>query len=126
MARKQITSALEQVGVVCVTARDGKEALELIERLLADGIDINDYFYMMISDIEMPNMDGYMLTTAIRSNPKTSGLYILLHSSISGVFNVAMVEKTGANKFIQKYSADDLAQAVLDLSGPRGGEGDGA
>ena len=114
VARKQIKLALEQVGVECLTAPDGKAALQLLQDMLADGIDVAGHLFMVISDIEMPEMDGYMLTTAIRKDPNLSSLYILLHSSISGVFNIDMVKKTGANKFIQKYSADDLAQAVLE------------
>lgn len=112
-ARKQITNALEQLGIHCTTAEDGKKALELLEQMLADGVDVANEFMMIISDIEMPEMDGYMLTSAVRNHPRLGSIYILLHSSISGEFNIRMVEKTGANKFIQKYSADDLAQAVL-------------
>ncbi len=112
-ARKQITSALAQLGIECITAPDGKEAMITLEKLLADGVNVEQDFLMIVSDIEMPEMDGYMLTTAVRAHPRLQSIYILLHSSISGVFNTAMVEKTGANLFIQKYSADDLAQAVL-------------
>lgn len=115
VARTQIRLALEQIGVSCTTAEDGKEAIDLIRELQGQGIDIEQHFMMVISDIEMPEMDGYMLTTSIRHSLGLNSLYILLHSSISGVFNVDMVQKTGANKFIQKYSADDLAKAVLDL-----------
>jgi len=113
MARKQICSALEQLGIQCETAPDGRKALQQLERMLSEGVDVEKEFMMIVFDIEMPEMDGYMLTTAIRANLKFGSIYILLHSSISGVFNIKMVEKTGANKFIQKYSADDLAQAVL-------------
>jgi two-component system chemotaxis response regulator CheV len=115
VARRQITEALVQLGIECETAADGKLALELLEEKLAAGEDINSYYMMIISDIEMPEMDGYMLTQAIRANPQLHGLYILLHSSISGEFNVDRVRETGANKFIQKYNADDLAKVVLEL-----------
>jgi two-component system chemotaxis response regulator CheV len=117
VARTQITRAVGQIGVECTTAKDGREALSLLERMVAEGVDVRAHFLMVISDIEMPEMDGYMLTTAIRSHPALDGLYILLHSSISGVFNIDMVKRTGANKFIQKYSADELAQAVLERIG---------
>ncbi len=117
VARKQITRALEQVGVECTTAEDGREALEILNALMAEGKIADEYFFMIISDIEMPEMDGYMLTSAIRGNPAFGNPYILLHSSISGVFNIDMVKKTGANKFIQKYNADDLAQVVLERTG---------
>jgi two-component system chemotaxis response regulator CheV len=115
VARTQIARALAQVGVECTAVEDGKQALQLLQRMRNEGIDVASHFFMVISDIEMPEMDGYMLTTAIRKDPRMARLYILLHSSISGVFNFDMVRKTGANRFIQKYSADDLAKAVLEL-----------
>lgn len=68
---------------------------------------------MVISDIEMPEMDGYTLTSEIRKDPRLQNLYVILHSSLSGVFNDAMVKKVGASQFIAKFSADDLAMAVL-------------
>ncbi|MGD2119064.1 MAG: chemotaxis protein [Chromatiales bacterium] len=113
VARLQITRALEQINVECVTAKDGRDALRLLDDLEAQGIDLSNYFSMLISDIEMPEMDGYMLTTAIRQRPKIGDIYILLHSSISGEFNMDMVKKTAANNFIQKYHPDDLVTEVL-------------
>lgn len=114
VARNQIQRALEQLGIECTLLTDGREALALIEQMIDDGIDIASHFLMIISDIEMPEMDGYELTTKIRANPRSNGIFILLHSSISGVFNIEMVERTGANQFIQKYHPDDLARVVLE------------
>ncbi|MCG5534833.1 chemotaxis protein CheV [Ectothiorhodospira mobilis] len=112
VARNQIRASLAQLGVDCTTVTDGRNALELIERLQSEGVDVAREYLMIISDIEMPEMDGYQLTTQIRGDPRLKDLYILLHSSISGVFNMDMVRRTGADKFIQKYHPDDLAQAV--------------
>jgi len=67
---------------------------------------------MLISDIEMPEMDGYTLTAEIRNNEKLSHMWVLLHTSLSGVFNEAMVQKVGANDFIPKFNPDELAKAV--------------
>ncbi len=117
VARTQIERALAQIGVECVTAKDGKDAMALLQQLVAGGEDPREHFAMVISDIEMPEKDGYQLTTEIRAMPEAEGLYILLHSSISGVFNVDMVRRTGANRFIQKYHPDDLANAVLETIG---------
>ena len=94
-----------------------KEAYQHLQKLQDEGEDIARYYAMVISDIEMPEMDGYQLTSAIRANSGMEDVYILLHSSISGVFNRDMVERTGANQFIQKYSANDLANAVLEHIG---------
>ena len=75
---------------------------------------LQDHYTMMISDIEMPEMDGYTLTSSIRSDNRMAGFYIVLHSSLSGVFNKAMVEKVGADDFIAKFDPDILAQLVAD------------
>ncbi|KKN13775.1 hypothetical protein LCGC14_1002850, partial [marine sediment metagenome] len=70
---------------------------------------------LMISDIEMPEMDGYTLTSEVRQDPYMKDLPILLHTSMSGTFNEALVSKVGANKFIPKFSADELASAVQSM-----------
>ncbi len=113
VARRQVQRALAQIGVDCVTVADGSQALQALSELAAQGEDMSSYFSMVISDIEMPGMDGYMLARRIRALPGMEDAYILLHSSISGQFNEDMIRKTGVNQFIQKYSPDDLANAVL-------------
>ena len=65
-----------------------------------------------ILDVEMPEMDGYTLCANIRQDPSLKRLYVILHTSLSGVFNISMVGKAGANDFIPKFNSDDLAQAV--------------
>ena len=47
------------------------------------------------------------------NDPKLNDLYVILHTSLSGVFNQAMVAKVGANDFIAKFNPDELAGAVL-------------
>ncbi|NOZ53875.1 MAG: chemotaxis protein CheV [Gammaproteobacteria bacterium] len=113
VARNQIKKTLDQLGIECVLAKDGKEALDYLEGLTSQCDDITDQVELVISDVEMPNMDGYTLTTMIRKDPKLQNLYVILHTSLSGVFNRAMVKKVGANEFIPKFSADDLAHAVI-------------
>lgn len=68
---------------------------------------------MLISDIEMPEMDGYTLTAEIRSHPQLRDMYVMLHTSLSGVFNQAMVEKVGANEFLAKFKPNELAGKVI-------------
>ena len=69
---------------------------------------------LILSDISMPEMDGYTLTAEIRSDPRMQKLHILLHTSLSGVFNQAMVKKVGADDFLAKFRPDDLAHRVVD------------
>ncbi len=112
VARNQVKRALESMGVELLQAKDGKDALELLRNLADQADDINDELALVISDIEMPEMDGYTLTAEIRADPRLQGLYVILHTSLSGVFNQAMVEKVGANDFIPKFNPDELADAV--------------
>lgn len=113
VARQQIRSVLDQLGVAATLLSDGRQALEHLLQVLASGEDPSHRYAMVISDIEMPAMDGYTLTTEIRRTPGLASLYVLLHTSLSGVFNNAMVEQVGANAFVAKYSAHELAEHVL-------------
>ncbi|QHQ28155.1 putative chemotaxis signal transduction protein [Xanthomonas albilineans] len=113
VARQQIRSVLDQLDVGATLLSDGRQALDHLLQIHASGENPADRYAMVISDIEMPAMDGYTLTTEIRRHPGLSGLYVLLHTSLSGVFNNAMVERVGANSFVAKYSANELADYVL-------------
>ena len=112
IARKQITRCLEHIGVEVVALNDGKEAWEHLESIVEGGESPSDRYMMLISDIEMPEMDGYTLTSRIRSDSRMGDFYVVLHSSLSGVFNKAMVEKVGADNFIAKFDPDVLAEQV--------------
>ena len=114
VARRQIKRTLDQLGIESTLVNDGKEALDVLLDWAVEDPDIAKHLTMVISDVEMPNMDGYTLTTEIRRNPILKDLHVILHTSLSGVFNQAMVEKVGANKFISKFNADELAEAVLE------------
>ncbi len=113
VARNQIKRTLEQIGIECTLARDGQEALDMLLEEAKQDRPIQDRFALVISDVEMPNMDGYTLTTEIRKHPKLKSLYIILHTSLSGVFNQNMVQKVGANRFIPKFNPDELAQSII-------------
>lgn len=112
VARKQVTRVLEQMGVEFTTANDGEQALKQLNAWLDEGKDVENWLAMVISDVEMPRMDGYSLTKAIRDNPKLSHLHVILHTSLSGVFNKSMIEKVGANDFLPKWEPDTLAMMV--------------
>ncbi|ENY71946.1 chemotaxis protein CheV [Aeromonas diversa] len=111
VARKQVQRALEAIGMKCILAKDGREALDMLIDMSKQG-PIRDQVALVISDIEMPEMDGYTFTAEIRNNPALKDLHVILHTSLSGVFNQAMVQKVGANDFIAKFQPDVLAKAV--------------
>ena len=122
VARKQIKRCMEDVGFATTVLCDGREALEYLQNIADDGGDVTTEFAMVISDIEMPEMDGYTLTTRIRNDSRLSDLFILLHTSLSGVFNEAMVKKVGADGFLAKFQPDELARLAIETVQIQGDE----
>ncbi|PKG40352.1 chemotaxis protein CheV [Psychromonas sp. Urea-02u-13] len=111
-ARKQVESTLSQLGIEIIPAENGLQALEILKSWAAEGKRIEDEILMLITDAEMPIMDGYKLTSEVRANPDMSELYIVLNTSLSGSFNQAMVEKVGCNALLSKFQPDRLVEAV--------------
>ena len=114
VARNQMQRSLENLGVKVTQCNNGMEAWKLLDGLAGSGVDINEHFLMMISDIEMPEVDGYTLTAMVREDERMDKMHIVLHTSLSGGFNVSMVKKVGANGFLAKFNPNDLASAVID------------
>jgi len=113
IARRRLVGLFKQMNIECVVATDGREALDRLQELAAG--DPADGVRLVVSDIEMPRLDGYALTRAIREAPGLRQLKVVLHSSLSGIFNEAMVKEVKADRFVAKYQPDLLAQAVLEL-----------
>lgn len=112
VARKQVKSTLNKMGLECTLAKNGQEALSLLLDAVKDGADVSNTYDVIISDIEMPEMDGYTLTTEIRANEALKKIPVMLHTSLSGTFNSSMVKKVGADRFVAKFDAEELAKEV--------------
>ena len=113
VARGHMQRVLDQLNIPAIMLNDGRQALTFLQQMALRPGAIENELLMVISDVEMPDMDGYRLTTEIRRDPRLAGLYVLLHSSLSGIFNQAMIKRVGADHFIAKLNADELAQCVL-------------
>lgn len=114
VARNQMQRSLENLGVTVTQCNNGMEAWQMLDGLAGTGVDITEHFLMMISDIEMPEVDGYTLTAMVREDERMDKMHIVLHTSLSGGFNVSMVKKVGANGFLAKFNPNDLASAVVE------------
>ena len=125
IARKQVARCLQEIGVEIVALNDGRQALDWLKARADQGEDVSQSLLMMISDIEMPEMDGYTLTAEVRNDSRMNKLHIMLHTSLSGVFNQAMVKKVGADDFLAKFKPDDLAQRVIERLRSLRGDADG-
>jgi two-component system chemotaxis response regulator CheV len=113
-ARSQVKGTLSQLGLNIIECRDGLEALNLLKSWSDEGKNVVEELLLMITDAEMPEMDGYKLTHEVRSDPRMKDLYITLNTSLSGSFNEAMVEKVGCDRFISKFQPDLLVEVAQD------------
>lgn len=113
-ARNQIRDALSnlELNIELLIAGDGLQGLKLLKQWAAEGIDVNEKLLMVITDAEMPEMDGYRLTHEIRQDPKLKDLFVVMHTSLSGSFNDNMTKKVGCDGFLSKFRPDELAVVV--------------
>ena len=108
----QVKETVQQLGVKLICASDGAMALRMLKKWADEGINVHKKLAMVITDAEMPEMDGYRLTREIRDDPRLKDLFVVLHTSLSGSFNKAMVDKVGCNGFLSKFEPDKLAITV--------------
>ena len=112
VALAQCSTTLDYLGITVHTASNGKLGLEKLKSWAAQDEDVPSKLLMLITDAEMPEMDGYRLTREIREDPRLKDLYIVLHTSLSGSFNKAMVQKVGCDDFLSKFQPDKLAALI--------------
>ncbi|ANU36865.1 chemotaxis protein CheV [Vibrio scophthalmi] len=111
-ARAQVKGTLSQLGLNIIECCDGLQALRLLQSWRDEGKDVTKELLLMITDAEMPEMDGYKLTYEIRNDPQMKDLHVILNTSLSGSFNEAMVKKVGCDRFISKFQPDLLVEVT--------------
>ncbi|MCQ2031344.1 chemotaxis protein CheV [Stutzerimonas zhaodongensis] len=112
VALSQLRETLTQLGITIHTASDGAKGLNKLKAWADAGEVVSDRLLMVFTDAEMPEMDGYRLTTEIRNDPRLRDLYVVLHTSLSGNFNLAMVQKVGCDNFLSKFQPEKLVDVV--------------
>lgn len=119
LARSRVADSLKAGGWDVIAANDGAEALQWLERCDRDAPEQLQTLRVVVSDIEMPGVDGYELCRRLRGDKRFEGLRVLLHTSLSGRFDSQSVDRSGADDFLSKFDAPELARRVRKLaSGP--------
>ena len=97
-------------------AINGRRAWEELQKLAteaeAKGIELKTMLHLILTDIEMPEMDGYMLTKSIKSDTRFAGIPVLMHSSLSGSSNQQLGESVGVDGYVSKFEPVKLSEAV--------------
>lgn len=116
VARTQIRKALERLGIPYIQTTTGKEAWDRLQALAdqatAEGKPAVDQIQIVLSDIEMPDMDGFTLTKNIRCDPRLAHLPVVLHSSLTGTCNMEKGRAVGASDYITKFDAKILGEKL--------------
>jgi two-component system chemotaxis response regulator CheV len=116
VARKQIQRTLEAMEVKYVAAINGREAWTELERIanyaLSIGRKPSDMISLVLTDIEMPEMDGYILTKKIKNDPRFSGIPVIMHSSLSGMSNQQLGKSVGVDEYVAKFEPQRLSEAL--------------
>lgn len=119
VARKQIERTLDVMNIKYAAAINGLRAWEELQRmaLQADmaGTKLKDILHLVLTDVEMPEMDGYMLTKMIKSDPRFQGIPVLMHSSLSGVSNQKLGESVGVDAYVSKFEPQKLSMKLREM-----------
>ncbi len=108
-ARKQLTDVLSYLNIPFEVTDNGQHALDIMHKKASAGRPID----LLVSDIEMPGLDGYELTFEVRSAPALANAYIILHTSLSSEISVSQAKQVGANEALTKFDAKELVTAML-------------
>lgn len=116
IARKQITKTLDAMGVEYHSAINGAEAWKTLDQIATrceqNGQKITDEIQAVLTDVEMPEMDGYVLTQRIKADPRMEGLPVIMHSSLTAQANQAMGRGVGADAYVSKFQPVELADTL--------------
>ncbi|WP_336983698.1 MULTISPECIES: chemotaxis protein [unclassified Cedecea] len=116
VARSMLEQGLKGMGIPAIMHATGLEAWEKIKLIAADakasGTPITDKIGLVLTDIEMPEMDGFTLTRNIKTEPSLKHIPVVIHSSLSGSANEDHVRKVGANGYVAKFDVAELSSVI--------------
>ncbi len=113
VARKQIEQTLDILNVNYISANNGLQAWEELQKI-ANQAELNhkpvkDFIQLILTDVEMPEMDGYVLTKKIKSDPRFKGIPVIMHSSLSSDANQQLGLSVGVDDYVPKFEPHKLA-----------------
>jgi len=119
VARDQIIRTANHMGIKYIGTNNGAEAWaklkEIMEHATSLGRRASDFIQIILTDIEMPEMDGYVLTKKIKEDPRFSDIPIIMHSSLSADANQALGKGVGADAYVPKFEPVELAAKLQEM-----------
>lgn len=116
VARTMIEQELKALNLPYIMTKNGQEAWSTLQDLAADcrakGVPVTDRVAVVLSDLEMPEMDGFTLTRSIKGDPALRTIPVIIHSSLTGDTNEQHVQRAGADGYVAKFAAKELAETL--------------
>lgn len=117
IARSQIKRALDKMKVKHISANNGQEAWEKLNSLVTDDANGDEgktgQIGLVLTDVEMPEMDGYVLTRKIKGDSRFENIPVVMHSSLSGEANKSIGVTVGADAYVAKFEPLELAKTLV-------------
>jgi len=119
VARNQIERTLDHMHVAHISAHNGAEAWNKLKEIAVKaettGLPVSDYVQAILTDVEMPEMDGYVLTKNIKNDPRFAGIPIIMHSSLSADANMSLGKGVGADAYVAKFEPLELSETLIGI-----------
>jgi two-component system chemotaxis response regulator CheV len=119
VARGQIERTLNALGIRGISAMNGRQAWDELQKIAsyaeAAHRPVKDMVQLILTDVEMPEMDGYILTKNIKSDTRFAGIPVIMHSSLSSMSNQQLGKSVGVDEYVPKFEAQRLAETLSRL-----------
>ena len=116
VARMMIEQGLKAMNIPYIMTRSGKEAWDKLGALQAEaklqGKSMRDKVALVLTDLELPEMDGFTLTRNIKQDARFNGIPVIIHSSLTGSTNESHVKSVGADAYVAKFVAEELGATI--------------
>ncbi|ECT7718871.1 chemotaxis signal transduction protein CheV [Salmonella enterica subsp. enterica serovar Montevideo] len=119
VARAMLEKGLNAMGIPHQMHVTGKDAWERIQQLAqeaeAEGKPISEKIALVLTDLEMPEMDGFTLTRKIKTDERLKKIPVVIHSSLSGSANEDHVRKVKADGYVAKFEINELSSVIQEV-----------
>ena len=119
VARNQIKRTLDVMNIRHISANNGRQAWEELQKIAAQAetarLPVTDFIQLILTDVEMPEMEGYVVTDNIVNDDRVAGIPVIMHSSLSSIANQQLGRAVGVDDYVPKFEPQKLAVILAKL-----------
>lgn len=116
VARLLVEKSMQSMHIDFISVKNGKEAWERLQAMhseaVAQGKRARDKIALVLTDLEMPEMDGFTLTRNIKQDARFAGIPVIIYSSLTGSASEGHANAVGADAYVAKFEPQELAESI--------------